>query len=344
MRSARRPALAACLAASLWSCTPYPALSAADPAPVAILDAAPSKARADRVVIVSIDGLRPDAIDAAGAETLSRLIERGAYCASARTIRPSVTLPSHTSMLTGLDAERHQVYWNSYHSGYLPYPTVFSVVAQCGGESAMLFSKDKFYFLANPKCVAFVYGPPPPDRAPPPEDYRDPEQQETLLQRQRDAALHPDERHTTADDLARVFSSAWPAKPYAVTFLHFREADEKGHRRGWMSPDYLEALRGIDRALSAVVATIEKHGGFGKTALIVTADHGGSGRDHYWFFIPNKPEHMTIPWICVGPGVPEGLKIARAVSITDTAPTALALLGLGAPVGIEGKAVEEVLR
>jgi predicted AlkP superfamily pyrophosphatase or phosphodiesterase len=332
------------LATAFWGCAPYPALSPADPAPVATLDAPPPRARAERVIIVSIDGLRPDAIDAAGAETLQRLIERGAYCATARSIRPSVTLPSHTSMLSGLDPERHQVFWNSYRSGYLPHPTVFSVVAQCGGESAMLFSKDKFYFLANPKCVAFVYGPPPPDRAPPPEDYRDPDQQEMLLQRQRDAAMHPDERHTTAGDLARVFSSTWPAKPFAVTFLHFREADEQGHRWGWMSPEYLEAIRRVDEALARVIATVENHGGFGKTALIVTADHGGSGRDHYWFFMPAKPEHMTIPWICVGPGIPGGLKIRRSISVMDTAPTALALLGLGAPVGIEGKAVEEVLR
>jgi len=332
------------LAASLWGCTPYPALSREDPPPLATLEAPPLTARAERVVIVSIDGLRPDAIDAAGAETLKRLIERGAYCATAQTVRPSVTLPSHASMLSGLDPERHQVYWNSYRSGYLPYPTVFSVAAQCGRECAMLFSKDKFHFLAHPKCVAFVYGPPPPDRAPPPEDYRDPAQQEALLERQREAALHPDERGTTADDLARVFASAWPGRPYAVTFLHFREADEKGHRRGWMSRDYLEALGGIDRALSVVIATVEKHGGFAKTALIVTADHGGSGRDHYWFLQPGKSEHVTIPWICVGPGVPAGLKIERAVSIRDTTPTALALLGIGAPAGIEGRVVEEVLR
>jgi len=340
----RRSAVVVFLAAALGGCAEYPALSPSDPPPFATLDAPPPRARAERVIIVSIDGLRPDAIDAAEAETLKRLIARGAYCATARTIRPSVTLRSPTSKLTGLDSERHQVFWNSYRSGYLPHPTVFSVVAQCGGECAMLFSKDKFHFLANPKCVSFVYGPPPPGRAPPREDYRDPAQQETLLQRQRDAAMHPDERRTTADDLARVFASAWSGKSFAVTFLHFREADEKGHRRGWMSPEYLEALGGIDRALSSIIATIETHGGFEKTALIVTADHGGSGRDHYWFLQPGKPEHLTIPWICVGPGVPAGLKIERPLSITDTTPTALALLGLGAPAGIEGKAVEEVLR
>jgi predicted AlkP superfamily pyrophosphatase or phosphodiesterase len=311
---------------------------------VVTLGAPPERARAKRVVIVSIDGLRPDAIDAAGAKTLNGLIDRGAYCAIAQTIRPSVTLPSHTSMLTGLDSPRHQVYWNSYHRGYIPHPTVFSVAAQCGRESAMIFSKDKFHFLANPKCVTFVHGPPVPDKVPPPEDYRDPDQQELLLQRQRDAALRPGEGGTTAEGIARAFSSAWALRAFDLTFVHFREADEMGHRRGWMSPEYLEAVLTIDRALAGIIATIEKQGGFGTTALIVTSDHGGSGRDHYWFLQPGKAEHMTIPWICVGPGIPAGLKINRAVRTFDTAPTALALIGLGAPEGIEGRAVEEVLR
>jgi predicted AlkP superfamily pyrophosphatase or phosphodiesterase len=337
--------LALVLASAFWSCAEYPALTADSPAPVATLDAPPALGRvAERVLIVSIDGLRPDAVQAAKAETLKGLIARGAYCATAQTIRPSVTLPSHTSMLSGLDAPRHQVYWNSYHRGYLPYPTVFSVVAQSGAKSAMIFSKDKFHFLAHPRCVNFVYGPPVPDKPAPPEDYRDPDQQETLLLRQREAALRPEERNTTADDLARVFTAEWPRGSFRLTFLHFREADVMGHRRGWMSPDYLEAVASIDRALGAVVATVERNGGFEKTALIVTSDHGGSGRDHYWFLQPGKAENLTIPWICVGPGVPAGLRIERSIRTVDTAPTALALIGLGSPANIEGKAVSEVLR
>ncbi len=339
----RRLLLAACLAA-IGSCAEYPALRPEDPPPEAELDAPPVWGRAERVLIVSIDGLRPDAIEAANAATLKGLIARGAYCATAQTIRPSVTLPSHTSMLTGLDAPRHEVYWNSYHRGYLPHPTVFSVVAQCGRKSAMLFAKDKFHFLANPKCVDYVVGPPAPDRAPPPEDYRDPAQQEDLIRRQREAALHPDERHTTAGDLAHAFSAAWPRNAFALTFLHFREPDEIGHRRGWMSPEYLEAVAAVDRALGLVTATVEQNGGFEKTALIVTSDHGGSGRDHYWFLQPMQTEHLTIPWICVGPGIRPGLRIERALRIYDTAPTALALIGLGVPAGIEGAVVEEVLR
>lgn len=338
-----RPFLLA-FAVAAASCAEYPALPEGSPPPVAVLAPAPAGRRAERVVIVSIDGLRPDAIEAASAETLKRLIARGAYCAKAQTVRPSVTLPSHTSMLTGLDPARHQVTWNSYHRGYLPHPTVFSVVAQSGKESAMFFSKDKFHFLALPSCVSTVVGPPVPDRPAPPEDYTDPKQQDLLLRRQREAALLPSEANTTAEKIARAFSELWPARPLALTFVHFREADVAGHRRGWMSLDYLEALATVDRALSSIVDTIERHGGLDRTAIIVTSDHGGSGHDHYWFLQPGKEEHMTIPWICVAPGLPAGRRIDPPIRIYDTAPTALALLGLGAPEGIDGRVVDDVLR
>src|SRR5205085_11050917 len=105
---------------------------------------------------------RPDPTDAADAQTLKRLIALGASCDHAETIRPSITLPSHTAMLTGLDFSHHGVVWNNYRTGYIVHPTIFSVATQAGKKTAMLFSKDKFHFLANPGCVNWIYGPPTP--------------------------------------------------------------------------------------------------------------------------------------------------------------------------------------
>src|SRR5689334_12837495 len=86
------------------------AVGCARPAPV--VDTSPAivqqgSARAprgrvsDHVVVVSIDGLRPDAIARFKAPTLTRLMHEGRYSLSAQTISLSLTLPSHTSMLTG---------------------------------------------------------------------------------------------------------------------------------------------------------------------------------------------------------------------------------------------------
>lgn len=329
-----------------FSCTSYERLYLADPVPVAQLTPPPpGEARADRVIVISVDGLRPDAIDAAGAATMKGLIERGAYCARAQTIRPSITLPSHTSMLTGLDYGRHGVGWNTYRTGYIVHPTVFSVASQAGKKSAMLFSKEKFHFLANPNCVSWIYGPPTPAKVPAPEDDCDVEDLKRSLKR--DAGPGPvplGDPSTTAETIGRAFAKSWPAQQWPLTFIHFREADEAGHQRGWMGPEYLSAVKTIDQALATIVAAIEKNGGFERTALILSADHGGTSRSHYRWTEPDKPENVTIPWICVAPGVRAGLRIERVVRTFDTAPTALAFLGVGAPEGIDGRRVDEVLK
>ena len=70
---------------------------------------APAGGVTSHVVLVSIDGLRPDAIEAFGAGTLQRLMREGSYTLSATTILPSKTLPSHTSMLTGEDVDEHGI-------------------------------------------------------------------------------------------------------------------------------------------------------------------------------------------------------------------------------------------
>jgi len=347
-------ALLALVVLPALGCGSYPALYAGDPAPVATLTAAPGPARAERVVIISIDGLRPDAIEAAKAETLLSLIQRGAWGNHVETIRPSITLPSHTAMLTGLDFGHHPVVWNNYRAGYIPVPTIFSVAAQAKKSSAMLFSKDKFHYLANPACVSWIYGPPIPNKVPTREDYADPSMREQLIKRDEEfekkpiptkpILAFPGELMTSADLLARAFGESYAIGKWPVTFIHFREPDENGHRYGWMTPKYIEGVQAVDKALALVVSTIEKNGGFEKIALIVTADHGGSGRGHYKFNEPERVENVTIPWICVGPKVPAGLKIERPLRTFDTMPTALGFLGLGVPEGIDGKAVVEVLR
>src|SRR5882672_8816731 len=213
------------LASALGCADNYAALQAGDPAPVATLNGVPDKARVERIIIVSIDGCRPDAIDAANAQTIKKLIARGAYCDIAQTVRPSITLPSHTAMLSGLDFERHGVVWNNYRTGYIVHPTVFSVVSQVGKKSAMLFSKDKFHFLANPACVSWIYGPPTPAKIPKSEDYSELEQLKEMLRKEEEitkqppkkpSTLTPGELMTTAEMLARAFNTAWPQQKWPL--------------------------------------------------------------------------------------------------------------------------------
>src|SRR3990172_3007591 len=74
-------------------------------------------ARPSHVVIISLDGARPDAIQQVDAVHIKALAERGAVDWHAQTVLPSVTLPAHTSMLTGLDVDEHGVTWNDSRPG-----------------------------------------------------------------------------------------------------------------------------------------------------------------------------------------------------------------------------------
>jgi hypothetical protein len=69
--------------------------------------------------------------------------------------------------------------------------------------------------------------------------------------------------------------------------------------------------------------------------LIVTADHGGNGRDHG----SDNPLDVTIPWIAWGQSVTPGEITVRRVTTMDTASTVLFLLGISLPQGWMGAPV-----
>jgi len=347
------------LAVQALSCATVPPQPPPDTSPVTR-----GPAVADHVIVISVDGLRPDAIEPAGAMHLQGLIRRGAFCPKAETVNPSVTLPSHTSMLTGFNFPRHGVVWNNYRPGHIGHATVLSVASRAGLSTAMFFSKEKFHYLADPRWVNFIYGNPLPRLIEPEEDHTDPawlaEEEDRLMAFETGRAYSPlrprlwlspprpfgwiYDPKTEAGALSKAFAEQWPRKLYAMTFVHFREPDEAGHGYRWMSARYFDAVRKVDTAIGRIVEAVSRAGRLEKTAIIVSADHGGmkGGKNH---FIPSDPvrvENMRIPWICAGPGVPAGLVIDRVVRTYDTAPTALAFLGLPPPHGIDGRAVREV--
>jgi arylsulfatase A-like enzyme len=114
------------------------------------------------VVAISIDGLRPDAIDAFGAVTLQRLSRDGSFTYAARTVLPSKTLPSHTSMLTGQPPDYHGVLWNAASEApvdVIEHPTVFGLARARGYRTAAFFSKSKFQPLQQPGALDYSQAP-----------------------------------------------------------------------------------------------------------------------------------------------------------------------------------------
>ena len=66
------------------------------------------------MVVISLDGFPAYALNdpRLPIPTLRKLAREGAAAAAMQPINPTVTWPNHTTMVTGVDASRHQVLFN----------------------------------------------------------------------------------------------------------------------------------------------------------------------------------------------------------------------------------------
>jgi hypothetical protein len=261
---------------------------------------------ADHVIHISVDGLRPDylqtQIGLGKAPNFKRFQDEGAWTNNARTdYTHTNTLPNHTSMLTGrpvslpsgMPAQTQHGYTlnvdppgaETLHNFTTPdwyKASTFDVVHDAGFSTALYASKNKFiiyeqsYNAANGAPNA-AYGSDKIDR------FYGPEQtslmQSTMLTEL--AANHPQ-----------------------YTFLHYADTDDTGHNSGWGSDAYNNAIITIDGYLGQLFNLLTTDATFaGKTAIVLSADHGGSGTGHS---DATNLLHYTIPFYAWGAGVAHG--------------------------------------
>ena len=292
--------------------TPTPAVLPSAPTDlVAASSESPPRARppslARHVIIISEDGLRPDALLQANGTTHGRVMQEGAYSLQAMTIRHASTLPSHAAMLSGFDEPAHKLSWNSWRPerGYIQVPTIFDAAMRAGDGAAAFVGKQKLAHIAHPGSV--------------------------------DVFSRPGYLcHKVVEEAARYFVENRPE----IEFVHFSDPDEKGHLEGWMSQPQIEAIRETDRCLSTLLDAVHGADLEGDTLFILSADHGGHGLNH----TGRIKEDRLIPWIAWGVGVRRGHRIETAINTVDTAATALWALGYPAPADIEGRPVREAFR
>src|SRR3954469_13022041 len=101
-----------------------------------------------RVLIISIDGLRPDLLIRGDTPVIHKLLDEGCYTFWARTAPASTTLPAHVSMLTGVTPEVHGIMWHAdlplSRPVYPAAPTLFEMAKRRGYKTAIAAGKSKF--------------------------------------------------------------------------------------------------------------------------------------------------------------------------------------------------------
>ena len=226
-----------------------------------------------KVLIIGIDGVRPDALLSADTKHMDALWQNGAYSFKAQTDEISSSGPCWTAMLTGVWHDKHNVMTNSYKNPNLAdYPHFFRRIRSARPEL-------KTYSVVN-------WGP-----------------MHNILQ-ENDAtyASSPKNDRRVTTKVARMLRS----KDVDVMFVQLDHVDHAGHTHGY-SPDsakYLRAIEISDRQVGRMVDALKKRKDYAREdwLIIVSTDHGGSDYGHG----KNIPEHTTIFYIASGESAARG--------------------------------------
>ena len=84
----------------------------------ALATVVPLAARAEPVLLISIDGLRPGDVLEADKRGLSipnlrRFVKEGAHATGVTGVLPTLTYPSHTTLMTGVSPAKHGIVANN---------------------------------------------------------------------------------------------------------------------------------------------------------------------------------------------------------------------------------------
>lgn len=242
------------------------------------------------VVLISIDGLRPAFYSDEGWQTpnLRQLAAEGVVADGALTVFPSITYPSHTSMVTGAYPARHGIFYNAikdskvgawyWEADSIQTPTLWDAVRAAGKTSAAIFWPASVGAPIDYNIpVRRANGDEKGDQLAMTRPYVTPS---TLLA-EFEAACgplqaehlghHDDQFDKTVGKLASYIIKRH--KP-SLTAIHFLGADHTQHAHGTDAPEVRHAVHVIDSMIGAVLHALGDAGIREQTAVIVTGDHG----------------------------------------------------------------------
>lgn len=201
----------------------------------------PTPTPSPTVLVISVDGLRPDVLPLGEFPNILSLSRRGAFTWKAQTVFTPTTLPSHASMLSGVPPSAHRLTWNEYQPerGFITVPTVFSIAKEAGLRTVMVVGKEKLRHIAAPGTV------------------------DTFVVTGRG------DQDVANEAIVQVQAG------FDLMFVHFPETDITGHEHRWLSPPYVAKVADLDQALGRLLSAVPPH-----TTVFLTSDHGGRGVTH----------------------------------------------------------------
>lgn len=242
------------------------------------------------VVLISIDGLKPAYVleaDRYGLKIphLRRLHREGAFATSVTGVLPTVTYPSHTTLVTGVSPAKHGIVANTpfdpfaknqggwyWYAEDIRVETLWEACAKAGLTTASVDWPVTVGARIDHNIVQMWRAATPDDR----KLIRALSTPGLLTEAERAIGNYPEGYDYTIEaDLRRAAFNVWLLENKRPRFLttYFAGLDEVEHAHGPDSPEAMAALEEIDAAVGRVRAAAEKLGG-GEAIICVASDHG----------------------------------------------------------------------
>ncbi len=262
-----------------------------------------------RVLMLGIDGCRTDALQAAKAPHLKRLIAEGAFAENTSILgdRPTgadtSSGPGWSAILTGVWADKHGVKDNKFKgANYGQYPHFFQRLKQARPDAVTISLSD---------------WPPIHDLIVSAADVS-----QNQLEQDNDYAA-ADRRITT--EAVRLLRERDPD----ALFVYLGNIDETGHKTGFHPSveEYMQALEGVDSQIGEIMTAVRARPRYLQEdwLVLVSTDHGGRGTGHGGGHLFR--EVNTVFLIVSGPAAIKG-KLTAPTALVDLSATALTHLGV----------------
>ena len=285
------------------------------------------------VVLISIDTCRADHLSCYGYERkttphIDAVAGEGVLFTRAHSTNP-ITLPAHSSMLTGTNPSYHGVHGNRNYRLSDANVSLAEIMRDHGYQTAAF-------------VIAFVLD----------------------ARFGLDQGFETYDDHVSADP-GRLFISErsggdtsrqaikWldnrGREPFFL-FLHYFDPHAKHDPPEPFTSRFLDApyageIAYTDHCIGQIIEKLKSLGIYDSTLLVSTSDHGESIGEHeedtHGYFIYQST--IRVPFIIKTPGCASQRKLDGPVSIVDVVPTVLGLLGITSPPQLDGKDLSRLL-
>ena len=104
----------------------------------------------EKVILILVDGMRPDGMMGCGNPFAEKLIKESTYSLKAQTVMPSVTLPCHMSLFHSVDPTRHGIVTNTYVPQVRPIEGLFDRLDKFDKKCAFFYTWEELRDLSRP--------------------------------------------------------------------------------------------------------------------------------------------------------------------------------------------------